>query len=62
MNKVTGFLREVYQELTKVTWLPKDAVIKSTIAVGVVVTIVAIYISLVDLGLSVFVKGMLGGR
>ncbi|MEW5906070.1 MAG: preprotein translocase subunit SecE [Elusimicrobiota bacterium] len=62
MNKITGFLKEVYQELTKVTWLPKDAVIKSTIAVGVVVTIVAIYISLVDLGLSVFVKGMLGGR
>jgi preprotein translocase SecE subunit len=62
MNKVTGFLKEVYQELTKVTWLPKDAVVKSTIAVAVVVTIVAIYISLVDLGLSVFVKGMLGGR
>lgn len=62
MNKITGFIKEVYQELTKVTWLPKDAVIKSTIAVGVVVTIVAIYISLVDLGLSVFVKGMLGGR
>ncbi len=62
MNKITGFIREVYQELTKVTWLPKDAVVKSTIAVGVVVTIVAIYISLVDLGLSFFVKGMLGGR
>lgn len=62
MNKVTGFLREVYQELTKVTWLPKDAVVKSTIAVGVVVTIVAIYISLVDLGLLFFVQGMLGGR
>jgi len=69
MNKITSFLgnipsflKEVYAELIKVTWLNKQDVMRSTIAVSFVVIIVAIYISIVDFGLSIFVKAVLGGR
>ena len=62
MNKITSFLKEVYEELTKVTWLGKKDVIRSTIAVGFVVILVAIYVSVVDLGLNAMVRAILGGR
>ena len=62
MNKITSFLKEVYAELTKVTWLNRQDVLRSTIAVSFVVIIVAIYVSLVDFGLSIFVKSVLGVR
>ena len=62
MNKITGFLKEVYEELTKVTWLNRSDVIRSTIAVSFVVLLVAIYVSLVDLGLKTMLKAILGGR
>ena len=62
MKKIIEFLKGVYEELSKVTWLNRQDVIKSTIAVTVVVIIVAIYISLVDFGLSKIVGGLIGGR
>lgn len=62
MNKITSFLKEVYEELTKVTWLGKSDVIRSTIAVGFVVVLVAIYVSVVDMGLNAMLKAILGGR
>jgi preprotein translocase subunit SecE len=62
MNKAIQFLKEVYAELAKVTWLSRRDVVRSTVAVSVVVILVSIYISLVDFGLSLFVKAVLGGR
>ena len=62
MNKITSFIKEVYIELTKVTWLGRQDVVRSTIAVSFVVILVAIYISLVDLGLNTMLKAILGGR
>ncbi|MDD5209917.1 MAG: preprotein translocase subunit SecE [Elusimicrobiales bacterium] len=62
MNKITGFLKEVYIELTKVTWLNRTDVVRSTIAVSFVVILIAIYVSLVDLGLNTILKAILGGR
>lgn len=62
MNKIKSFLKEVYGELKKVTWLTRKDVIRSTISVGVVVMLVSIYISIVDLGLSELMKFILGGR
>ncbi len=62
MNKIKSFLKEVYEELTKVSWLGRKDVIRSTVAVGFVVIIVAIYISVVDLGLNALVRSILGGR
>ena len=62
MNKITSFLKEVYIELTKVTWLGRKDVVRSTIAVSFVVILVAIYVSLVDVGLNAVLKAILGGR
>ncbi|MCR4821045.1 MAG: preprotein translocase subunit SecE [Elusimicrobiales bacterium] len=62
MNKVKSFLKEVYGELKKVTWLTRKDVVRSTISVGVVVMLVSIYIALVDLGLTELMKYILGGR
>jgi preprotein translocase subunit SecE len=62
MNKIKSFLKEVYEELTKVTWLTRKDVMRSTIAVSFVVILVAIYVSLVDMGLNIFIKSIIGGR
>ena len=62
MNKIKTFLKEVYSELKKVTWLSRKDVVRSTISVGVVVMLVSIYIGLVDLGLTELMKLILGGR
>ena len=62
MNKITSFLKEVYIELTKVTWLGRKDVVRSTVAVSFVVILIAIYVSLVDLGLNTMLKVILGGR
>lgn len=62
MNKTMSFLKEVYEELTKVTWLGKKDVMRSTVAVSFVVILVAIYVSLVDMGLNAALKAILGGR
>jgi len=62
MTKITSFLKEVYAELTKVTWLSRRDVMRSTVAVSFVVILISIYISIVDFGLSIFIKAILGGR
>ncbi|MGD9642382.1 MAG: preprotein translocase subunit SecE [Elusimicrobiales bacterium] len=62
MTKITGFIKEVYEELTKVTWLGRKDVIRSTVAVSFVVVLISIYISVVDFGLNAFLKAILGGR
>ena len=62
MNKIQSFLKEVYEELTKVTWLARKDVVRSTVAVSFVVILVAIYVSFVDMGLNIFIKSIIGGR
>ena len=62
MKKITSFVKEVYQELTKVTWLNRRDVIRSTVAVSMVVIIVAIYVNVVDFGLKILLNTIIGGR
>jgi preprotein translocase subunit SecE len=62
MNKITSFIKEVYQELSKATWLGRKDVMRSTVAVSFVVILVSIYISIVDFGLNSALKFILGGR
>ena len=62
MEKITSFLKEAYQELTKVTWLTRNDVVRSTFAVSIVVLIVAMYVSAVDFGLSIILGSIIGGR
>ncbi len=62
IGQVLGFVKEAYQELTKCTWLARADVVRSTVAVSVVVILVAVYVSLVDFGLNIVLGSILGGR
>ncbi|MDD5085920.1 MAG: preprotein translocase subunit SecE [Candidatus Omnitrophica bacterium] len=55
-NKVTGFLRESKQELSKVTWPSKDELLGSTMVVIVMTFILAAYIGGVDFILSILMR------
>ncbi|NLI14929.1 MAG: preprotein translocase subunit SecE [candidate division Zixibacteria bacterium] len=52
MNKITKFLKEVRQELTKVAWPSKDELRDSTIVVIVLSILLSAFIGVVDFGLS----------
>jgi len=63
MEKIRGywqiilqFLREVRVELKKVTWPSRKETIASTSVVLITVFIVALYLGLVDLGLSRLIR------
>jgi preprotein translocase subunit SecE len=53
------FLREVKMELKKVTWPSRKQTIGSTVVVLVLVTIIAFFLGVVDIGLSSIVKVVL---
>jgi len=52
-RRVIHFLREVVEELRKVSWSDKKQTIASTMVVILLVIVVAIFVGLVDFGLSV---------
>jgi preprotein translocase subunit SecE len=52
MKSAVQFLHEVKGELSKVAWPKLDELIGSTIIVLVLVTIFAIYLGVLDFGLS----------
>jgi preprotein translocase subunit SecE len=54
------FLRQVRQEVTKVTWPSRKETIISTIMVFVMVVIMAIFFFLVDQVLSLGIRAILG--
>jgi len=51
-TKLINFLKEVKQELAKVSWSSREELIGATIAVIVVTSIMAVYIGIIDLVLS----------
>jgi len=51
-NKSIGFLKEVRQELGKVSWSNRQELIGSTIVVIVITAIMAFFIGIIDLFLS----------
>lgn len=53
------FLREVRAESRKVTWPSRRDTVASTAAVLAVVFLIALFLGVVDLGLSRFVTGLL---
>jgi len=59
---ISNFFKEAYVELKKVSWLNRKEVVASTIVVIVLITIVAIYVGIVDFVLSRIVSFLLGGR
>ncbi len=52
MGKLTAFLKEVKEELKKVTWPSKDDTVGTTAVVIVLVIVISVFLGIVDVGLS----------
>ena len=59
-EKVVQFLKEVQIELKKVVWPTRKYTIASTTVVLILVIIIAIFLWLVDFGLSRIIRAILG--
>jgi preprotein translocase subunit SecE len=59
IDKSLQFLREVKVELKKVTWPSRKQTMGSTVVVLVIVTIISMFLGLVDLGLSGLIRSVL---
>ena len=59
LEKVTQFLREVKVELKKVVWPTRKDTVASTSVVLILVIIIAIFLGLVDFGLSKIINVIL---
>lgn len=46
------FLKEVFTEMKKVTWPTRKELVSYTVVVLLIVTIVAVFFAIIDLGLS----------
>jgi preprotein translocase subunit SecE len=60
IQKIKKFLVDVRTEFKKVTWPTRDQTIKQTGVVLVVVAIVAVFLGVVDIGLSELFKLFIG--
>lgn len=59
IDKGLQFLREVKVELKKVTWPSRKQTMGSTVVVLVIVTIISIFLGVVDAGLSGLIRAVL---
>ncbi len=57
---IKQFFREIKAELKKVTWSGRKQVMSGTIAVIILSIIIAVFLSVIDAGLSQVVKLLLG--
>ena len=62
MNKAINFLKQSIGELKKSTWLSRQEVVQSTFLVAVVVALVALYVGVIDWGLTGVLGQLVGGR
>ncbi len=62
MNKAINFLKESVAELRKSTWLSRQEVVQSTFLVAIVVLLVAIYVSVIDYGLTELLGKVIGSN
>jgi preprotein translocase subunit SecE len=59
IDKAIQFLREVKVELKKVTWPSRKQTMGSTVVVLVIVTIISLFLGVVDAGLSGLIRAVL---
>ncbi len=59
MNKIIKFIKEAIEELGKVSWPTRDAVIDSTIVVVVSVIVVSLILGIIDRILSEIVRAVI---
>jgi len=57
---VGTFLKEVKEELKKVTWASKEETIGTTVVVLVLVILLSAFIGIVDIGLSKIIQFIVG--
>ena len=62
MNKISQYFNGVQVEMKKVTWLSKQEMLGSTVIVGIFSILIAIFLFVIDFGLSEFVSRLLGGK
>jgi len=56
MNKIINYFKGISVELKKVSWLTKEQLINSTLIVGVFAFIIALFLFILDFGLTQFIK------
>ncbi len=62
MKKAIDFVKQSIGELKKSTWLSRQEVVQSTILVAIVVAIVALYVGVIDWGLTGVLGKVVGGH
>ena len=62
IKKISQYFNGVQIEMKKVTWLSRQEMINSTIIVGVFSIFVAIFLFIVDFGVSQFISRLIGGK
>ena len=62
IQKISQYFNGVQVEMKKVTWLSKEEMLGSTVIVGVVSVMIALFLFFVDFGLSEFVSRIIGGK
>ena len=61
IQKISQYFHGVQIEMKKVTWLSKQEMMGSTIIVGVFSVLIAIFLFIVDFGVSQFISRLIGG-
>ena len=61
IQKISQYFNGIQIEMKKVTWLSKQEMMGSTIIVGVFAVLVAIFLFIVDFGVSQFISRLIGG-
>jgi len=61
IQKISQYFNGVQIEMKKVTWLSKQEMMGSTIIVGVFSVLIAIFLFIVDFGVSQFISRLIGG-
>ena len=62
IRKITDYVNGVQLEMKKVTWLSKTEMLGSTMIVGIFAVLIAVFLFIVDFGLSELVSRLLGGK
>ncbi len=62
IQKISQYFNGVQLEMKKVTWLSKQEMFGSTVIVGVFSILIALFLFVVDFGLSEFVSRIIGGK
>ncbi len=62
IQKISQYFHGVQIEMKKVTWLSKQEMMGSTVIVGVFSVLIAIFLFIVDFGVSQFISRLIGGK